>query len=74
MRLTQREIEDFKKLCYNGVKVDYVYQGKVGTGKVSGTGFQGGVKVQHVLSHVISDYGLSTGMYSSLVVKGKKII
>jgi hypothetical protein len=32
MRLTQREIEDFKKLCYNGVKVDYVYQGKVGTG------------------------------------------
>ena len=43
MRLTQREIEDFKKLCYNGVKVDYVYQGKVGTGKVSGSGFMGGV-------------------------------
>ena len=74
MRLSSREIEDFKKLCYSGATVDYIYQGKAGTGKVSGSGFMGGVKLQHILSHVVSDYGLSTGMYSSLVVNGKKII
>lgn len=34
----------------------------------------GGVEIQGVLSHVISDYGLSNGMYTSLVVDGKRII
>lgn len=43
-------------------------------GKYQEVDLWGGVKVQHVLSHVISDYGLSNGMYSSLVVNGKKII
>ena len=73
-RLSSREIDSFKGSCYNGARVEWVYQGRSGSGKVSGSGFMGGVKVQGVLSHVISDYGLSTGMYSSLIVEGKKII
>lgn len=73
-RLSSREIENFKRICYNGAKVEWVYQGRSGSGKVSGSGFMGGVKVQGVLSHVISDYGLSNGMYSSLIVNGTRII
>ena len=73
-RLSNREIEEFKKLCYNGAEVEYTYQGRQGKGTVDGEGSMGGVKVQHILSHVISDYGLSTGMYSRLIVNGKKII
>jgi hypothetical protein len=72
--LSSREIESFKSSCYDGAKVEYTYQGNPGSGKVSGRGFMGGVNVQGVLSHVISDHGLSSGMYSSLSVDGKKFI
>jgi hypothetical protein len=72
--LTSRQIEDFKNSCRHDSKIEYTYQGRSGSGKVSGTGFMGGVEIQGVLSHVISDYGLSTGMYTSLVVDGKRII
>tara|TARA_B100000780_G_C21038633_1_gene416660 strand:+ start:457 stop:684 length:228 start_codon:yes stop_codon:yes gene_type:complete len=73
-RLNSREIESFKSSCYNGAKVEWIYQDRSGSGKVSGSGFMDGVKVSGVLSHVISDYGLSNGMYSSLLVDGKRII
>jgi hypothetical protein len=72
--LSSREIEEFKKLCFDGAQVEYTYQGQSGKGKIDGEGVAGGIKVQHVLSHVISDYALSTGMYSRLVVNGKQII
>jgi hypothetical protein len=61
-------------LCYNGVKVEWVYNVQSGSGKVSGRDFMGGIKVKGILIDIISDYGLSTGMYSSLVVDGKRII
>ena len=34
----------------------------------------GVVKVHGVLSNLITDYGLSTGMYTSLIVYGKRFI
>ena len=72
--LSSREIEEFKKLCYQGANIEYTYLGQSGKGKIDGEGVAGGIKVQHILSHVISDYGLSSGSYSRLIVDGKKII
>ena len=48
--------------------------GNPGKGKVSGRGVFGGINVQHILSHVISDQGLSSGYYSKLIVNGKVFI
>ena len=72
--LSSKEIEEFKKMCYDGAEVEYTYQGQSGQGKIDGEGVAGGIKVQYILSHVISDYALSTGMYSRLIIDGKKII
>ena len=72
--LNSGQIEEFKRACRDGSKVEWTYQGNSGAGKVSGRGFMGGVTVQGVLTHVISDYGLSSGMYSSLVVDGMRFI
>lgn len=73
-RLNSKEIENLKLSCYNGVKVEWIYMGRSGSGKVSGRGFMGGIEIKGILSHIISDYGLSTGMYSSLIVDGKRVI
>ncbi len=75
-RLNSRQIKEFKALCKIGSIIEYTCLGKSDKGKVSGEGFMGGVKVidGHGISHVISDYGLSTGNYTKLVVNGKKII
>lgn len=73
-KLNSRQIKEFKNACKNGSRVEWIYQGNSGSGKVSGSGFMDGIKVQGILSHVISDYGLSTGMYSSLIVDGIRFI
>jgi len=72
--LNSGQIDEFKRACRDGSRVEWTYQGNPGSGKVSGSGFMGGVKVQGILSHVISDHGLSSGMYSSLVVDGRRFI
>ena len=72
--LNSRQIEEFKHACKNGSKVEWIYEGNSGSGRVTGNGFMGGIKIQGILSHVISDYGLSTGMYTSLIVDGKRFI
>lgn len=72
--LNSRQIDEFKEACYDGAKVEWIHLGNSGSGKVSGRAFMGGVTVQGVLSHVISDHGLSRGSYSSLVVDGKRFI
>jgi hypothetical protein len=73
-RLNTREIQEFKNSCKVNSTVDYVYNGQSGSGRVKEVEYFGGVKIQGVLSHLISDHGLSAGMYSSLVVDGKRII
>jgi hypothetical protein len=74
--LTTSQIEQFKKLCHNGAYIECTYMGHKEKGKVIGREFMGGVKIQGVLTHVISDQALSSnsGYYSRLVVDGKKII
>ena len=48
-RLNSWEIDSFKNSCYNGAKVEWIYQSSSGSGKVSGSGFMDGVKVSGVL-------------------------
>ena len=54
--------------------MEWINQWNSGSGKVPGSGFMDGIKVQGILSHVISDYGLSTGMYTSLIIDGIRFI
>jgi len=73
--LSNRQITAFKSLCHQGAYIECTYQGREYKGKVVGREFMGGVKIQSVLSHVISDFALgSNAYYSRLVVDGKKII
>ena len=73
--LNNRQIQEFKSLCNVGVYIECTYQGREYKGKVVGREFMGGVKIESVLSHVISDFALSSnGYYSRLVVGNKKII
>lgn len=74
--LNSRQIKEFKALCRMDSIVEFTYQSKSVKGKVSGEGFMGGVQVTdgHGFTHVVSDYGLTTGMYTLLMVNGKKVI
>jgi hypothetical protein len=76
--LNSRQIKEFFSLCRMGSVIEYTSLGNSVKAKVSGEDLKGGFP--HVKltdghgTHVISEYALTQGHITKLIVNGKKII
>ena len=77
--LNSRQIKEFFSLCRMGSVIEYTTLGKSVKAKVSGEDLRGGMP--HVqltdglgIPQVISEYALTQGHFTKLIVNGKKII